>query len=110
MIALVMLAAGALVACCFDLFRCLRRAYKKQPGWLVHSEDGIFLIVSAILLVVTFSVVDFGQIRWYTVALALLGGLMYFGAISPWFGKILTFFMSISGKIVKFFSKIILKK
>lgn len=110
MSALVMLAAGALVAFCFDLFRCLRRAYKKQPGWLVHSEDGIFLIVAVFLLVAAFCLADFGRVRWYTFALSIFGGLAYFFGISPWFGKIITFFLSIPGKIIKFFLKIILKK
>ena len=108
MIALVMLAAGALVGCCFDVFRCLRRAYRKQPGWLVHSEDGIFLIIAVILLVLAFCLTDFGRVRWYTVLLALLGAAAYFGGISPWLGKILTIIFSIPGKIVKFFCKIIM--
>ena len=106
----VILAAGALVGCCFDLFRCLRRAYKKQPSWLVHGEDFIFLIIAAVLLVLAFCLVDFGRMRWYTVVLAILGAGVYFFGISPWLGKFLTLIFSIPGKIVKFFCEKILKK
>ena len=110
MTVIALIVTGALVALCFDLFRCLRRAYKNQPGWLVHTEDGITLIVAGILLIVSCCVVDYGRLRWYTFALPLVGIFTYFLCISPWFGKIVTFLMRIPGKIALFFSKIILKK
>lgn len=110
MTAVALLTVGGLVALSFDIFRCLRRAYKNHPNWLVLLEDGIFLISAIILLVTACSVVDYGQIRWYTFILPIFGSLAYFWGISPWFGKIMTFFISIPGKITHFFSKIILKK
>lgn len=100
---LALLAVGALAALCFDLFRCLRRAYKNHPGWLIHTEDGICFIVASVLLVAAFCVIDYGQVRWYTFVLSILGGGIYFMAVSPWLGKIITFFMSIPGKIIKIF-------
>ncbi len=110
MSALMFLAIGGLVALCFDLFRSLRKAYKHQPAWLVHSQDGIFLIVSGSLLVAGLCLVNLGNIRWYSFLLILAGSLVYFTGISPWFGKILTFFMAIPGFFAKKFLKIILKK
>ena len=105
MTALVLIVTGTLAALCFDLFRSLRKVYKNQPGWLVHTEDGITLIVAGILLVISCCVVDYGRLRWYTFALPLVGISTYFLCISPWFGKIITFFMAIPGKIARFFRK-----
>ena len=102
---LMFLATGALVALCFDLFRCLRKAYKHQPAWLVHSQDGVFLMIAGILLVVSLCLVDFGKIRWYSFVLLLAGSGVYFIGISPWFGKILTFFVSIPRFLIKIFFK-----
>jgi len=105
-----LLTAGALVALCYDLFRSLRKAYPGHPRWLVHIQDGTFLVISIILLVIVFCFVDFGRIRWYSFALVISGIFIYFLAISPWFGKIITFLLGIPGKIFKIFYKFILKK
>ena len=110
MTALVMLAAGVLVGSAFDIFRSLRRAYKNHPGWLVHSEDTLFLITACGLLIVALNLADFGRVRWYMFLLAGAGGFLYYLGVSPWLGRIFTWIFAVPGKIVKFFSNRILKK
>ena len=110
MTALLLLTAGALAGSIFDIFRCLRRAYKNHPRWLVHSEDVLFLLIACALLITALNLANFGRIRWYMFVLVGAGAAAYYVGISPWFGKIVTFLFAIPGKTVKFFSKRILKK
>lgn len=110
MTVLVLMAAGVLAGSAFDILRSLRRAYKNHPGWLVHSEDALFMITACGLLIIALNLVDFGRVRWYMFLLAGAGAFLYYVGVSPWLGKILTWIFAIPGKIVKFFWVRILKK
>ncbi len=106
MTAVVLLATGGLVAVCFDFFRSFRKAWVKHPGWLVVLEDVAFIGVAGFLLITACSLADYGRLRWYTFFLPIFGILAYFWLISPWFGKIITFFLMIPHKIAAFFEKL----
>ncbi len=110
MTALIMLAAGILLGSGFDVFRSLRRAYRKHPRWLVHGEDVLYLIAACGMLILVINLTDFGRVRGYMFFLVAVGVLLYYLGFSPWLGKVLTWIFAIPGRIIKFFLGRILKK
>lgn len=114
---LVLLVVGFLIALILDLFRSLRRASKHYSGKkhftaLVHTEDALFLAISFCILVLALNVADFGRIRFYMILGAVVGGVLYFLAISPWLVRVFTWiFQGLLGLVwipVKFGKRVFL--
>ena len=68
---------GAALGAVYDLFRISRLAFR--PGWLlVLLEDLAFFLLAALLLFGYFMQFSAGQVRFFALAGAILGWLLYY--------------------------------
>lgn len=74
-------AAGVLIAFLYDMFR-LKRRIVRTKSVMVHIEDIIFWLISAIVLFLSSYIISSGETRVYFYAGAFLGALLYIGLLS----------------------------
>lgn len=104
---LVMVAAGAAAGAIFDIFRIIRRTFR--TGMLTTSLSDIlfWLLISAGMFLVMFAVNN-AQMRWFEAIGILLGGVVYFLALSRLFMKVIGAVFGFVVKIFLFILKIVL--
>lgn len=104
---LVMVAAGAAAGAVFDIFRIIRRTFR--TGMLTTSLSDIlfWLLISAGMFLVMFAVNN-AQMRWFEAIGILLGGVVYFLALSRLFMKVIGAVFGFVVKIFLFILKIVL--
>lgn len=104
---LVMVLAGMGAGAVFDIFRIIRRTFR--PGALTTSlSDLLFWLLISAGMFFTMFVVNNAEMRWYEAIGILLGGVIYFLALSRLFMKVIGTVFGFAVKIFLFILKIIL--
>jgi len=77
---------GCIIGIFFDCFRIARKVIK-TADWITALEDGVFWILTGILLIYMIFIFHHGEIRLYLLLGALIGLLLYFLTLSRFFVK-----------------------
>ncbi len=77
---------GCIIGIFFDCFRIARRVIKTSD-FMTALEDGVFWILTGLLLVYMIFIFNHGEIRLFLVLGALLGLILYFKMVSDIFVK-----------------------
>lgn len=88
---------GIIIGLLFDIFRSVRRSFK-IPDIITYLQDILFLIITAILLLISIFIINNGEIRGFMFIGIFIGLIVYFSIISKYILKILT-------KILLFFKE-----
>ena len=99
--------AGALIFLIYDLFRIIRRR-SESGALLIHIQDGTFWLAALAIMFFVIFQVNNGILRFYQLAGAGLGALLYGLTLSPWVLKLFLLAVDFFSKIFKFFLKILL--
>lgn len=75
------LVVGIILALIFDLFRSSRYTFK-TTDLITHIEDAVFLMLSAVILILSNLVISSGILRFYIILAIVLGILTYSLTIS----------------------------
>ncbi len=81
------IALGFLIGFYYEIFRFLRLAFP-HPNWLVFLEDLAFFLPLAPTLIFFHYALNYGILRWFSLAGSVLGFLLYLGTV----GKLLLLF------------------
>ena len=98
-------AAGAVLAVCYDFFRIIRRT-ARHAVWVVSGEDLVFWIISSLTVFFFFLYADSGKFRMYMIFGLLAGIILYDITIGRIIVKGISIFLS---KIVEIFRKLLKK-
>ena len=77
-------AAGLIMAFCYDIFRVARRIVP-HSALLIHIEDIIYWVITAAALFYLMLRLNGGEIRFFPIAGVFIGMLIYFRFISRFF-------------------------
>lgn len=80
---------GVVIAVAYDLLRICRKCVR-HSHFMVSLEDFFFWVICAIFIFSVLYRENNGVLRWYCVASALLGMLVYGKLISPYFVGIMS--------------------
>jgi spore cortex biosynthesis protein YabQ len=100
--ALMFLAAagvGAVIGLVYDVFRILRKT-APHARLIVQLEDLLFWVGVTLFMFYFLLIVSDGEIRWFMLFGAVLGGVLYFAAISR-------LVMLVSVTVIEFIKKVI---
>jgi len=92
-------ALGFLLGFVYDLFRIARKTVPHRP-WVVQFEDILFWLVVTLLMFYFMLHRNYGEIRFFSIAGAALGVVIYFCSLSP-------LVMKVSVAVVEFFKKVL---
>lgn len=95
---------GQIVGFIFDIFRGYRKN-KKVSKNMLSVQDSVFCAIAFYLFYKTVCLTNFGEIRWYTVAGAIMGLLLYFVAESCHILKVINIVWKGIFSVTGFFSK-----
>lgn len=98
-------AAGAVLAVSYDIFRVIRRTVR-HAVWVVSGEDLVFWIISAFVIFCFFLSVDSGNFRMYMIFGLLAGIALYRITAGRIFVRGMSFFLR---KIKEIFRKLLKK-
>lgn len=77
---------GCIIGIFFDCFRIARKVIKTSD-FITALEDGVFWILTGLLLVYMIFIFNHGEIRLFLILGALIGLILYFLTISRFFVK-----------------------
>lgn len=80
---------GAVITAVYDLLRICRRCFR-HSRFMVSLEDFFFWVICAIFIFSVLYRENNGVLRWYCIAGALFGMLVYGKLISPYFVGIMS--------------------
>ncbi|MDR3091531.1 MAG: cell division protein FtsL [Clostridiales bacterium] len=86
---LISVGAGGAIGLLYDFFRAGRKL-KKPPAALIHAQDALFWLISAFIMYYSALRGNHGEIRFFLIAGAFLGMLLYFNTASRFVVKLLT--------------------
>lgn len=95
---------GMLLCCIFDIFRSSRYIFKTSD-LITHIEDGIFLSISTIIIVISILYISSGMLRFYIILAIMFGILIYTLTIS----KVCVIMFKSVFKAIKFLVNIVLE-
>ena len=75
-------AAGAVIGFVYDIFRILRKTVPHRH-WLVQAEDVLYWLAVTLLMFYFMLHSNYGEIRFFAIAGAAIGALLYFCSLSP---------------------------
>jgi spore cortex biosynthesis protein YabQ len=99
--------AGIAIGIFYDLFRITRKIFH-HPNWMIHIEDLLYWIFIALFMFFLLFSKNYGEIRGFALLGALIGNVLYFLTLSPYFMRISTWMINWIKKIIRFLIKILL--
>lgn len=91
---------GVCLGLWYEFFRAIRRCFIHKDK-IVHLEDVIFCLSSAIGIFALFQIYNQGNVRFYCLLGIECGVLLYFFIGSELVGKLFYYLIKIFGKIIK---------
>ena len=91
---------GGVIGILFDIFRILRKCFKTSDI-ITYIHDILFLLISAIILLISIFIINGGEIRGYMFVGITLGIIIYLISLSK-------YFICISTKILLLLKRIII--
>lgn len=91
---------GGIIGILFDIFRIFRKCFKTSD-FITYVHDILFLLISAIILLISIFIINNGEIRAYMFFGIILGIIIYLFTLSK-------YFILFSTKVILFLKKIII--
>ena len=88
------LICGVLSGLIFDIFRAMRSVFKSGKSW-VAIQDIVFCAIVFVMFSYVVNNCNNGSVRWYEIAGAVLGVMLYYSTISFALLKIFKFVLKI---------------
>lgn len=104
----IMVAAGGIISCLFDVFRLIRRVLHLESAAVTAVFDILFCIIAVYAVSACVWNFNDGLIRFYIPVGLVVGAVIYFAAVSEWFLKIFYFIFENIFKFVLLIFKILL--
>jgi len=93
-------AAGFVIGFVYDIFRIARKTARHKP-WLVQLEDVLYWTIASVLMFYFMLRQNHGEVRFFAIAGAAIGMVLYFHSLSP-------LIIKVSVTIINFIQKVIL--
>jgi spore cortex biosynthesis protein YabQ len=90
---------GAVIGFIYDVFRILRKT-APHARFIVQLEDLLFWVGVTLLMFYFLLVITDGEMRWYTIAGAVLGAVLYLAALSR-------FVLLVSVAVIEFIKRVV---
>jgi len=93
-------AAGFAIGFVYDIFRIVRKTIPHN-NFIVQLEDILYCVAVSLLMFYFMLHRNYGEIRFFSIAGAALGMVLYFCSLSP-------LIMKVSVTVIRFFQKVVI--